>query len=350
LGGFNLYKETMSMTWYTSARVGGELLLKPQQFSYARRTNTSVYQRPNASGVYVAPPLLGYTTTSEPSISAARDLAYAKAYSRFWEKVKGDTANVGVTAASWQQSWRMIQLNLDRIHSFAKDAVVEANRRGRRGRRLKKERAADLFLEAQFGWGPLFTDVWNTLKVLSDTGGGHPSGWFRGSATEFTPVPDYKPDPYFHCKERSARVRVTINAHAEVSNPNLWLLNRLGLVNPASVLWDRIPWSWVVGLFSNVNSIIGSFSNDFGLSITDVNRTDTTIIMDSTWVANTYPKTHPFYAEAQASGFQRFKSRSLMPALTRPKLQVRLPRVEWGLALIGSSVLYQQVSRLGKPS
>lgn len=344
--GNNIPKETVQQTWWTSSKKPGkrELDLKPQPFSRHQRHNMTYWQSYNPQGFVVNLPTLGIVTSNEPQIAVAFESLYNQAYSRFWSKVKGDTASLGMDIASWRQSWGMIKLANDRLYSYAKDAAVEANRRNRNGKRLKAERASDVFLEYQFGWVPLLEDIINTASVLAQAA---PTGWYKGSANTTISLPDGIMSDTRKETGRVAVLREKITAKVEVSNPNLWIANQLGLINPAQILWDRIPWSFLVGAFVNVNQLLNSFTNDWGLSVTEVSDTKTIQLFDSVWGANTYPTNHPFYATAHASAMQRFKSRSVGPMIS-PKLKVGLPKLSMTTGLIASSLATQQIRRLRK--
>lgn len=340
-------------TWNTSSRdAQGNLILIPQVYSLTRKSNLTYHQwiRSNGTNVLASSFGTGGYTTGEKAIADLRQRCYNQAYQRFYNGLRGETAGIGVNISQWRQSWQMVKHMQDRLYSYARDAAVEANRRNRFGKRLKKERAADVFLEYQFGWAPIFSDMWTLVRELAGWNGGNPDGWYRGKMSVTEKVPDKgSPLSTVFVYECSATVSVTVAAKVTVENPNLWIANRMGLVNPAAILWDRIPWSFLVGAFANVNSYISSFTNDWGLDLRYINRTDTVVLRQNGKYTNTYPKDHASYAETFVGWHERYKSRSLLSGLTRPQLQVRLPKLEWTSALIGSSLLYQQISRLGKP-
>jgi len=349
INGNTIPKETLSRLWYTSNRFPGtqKLNLQPNEFSQDLRHNMSYWQQSNPHG-YLAPepPSLGALTSNEPEIVDSLDSLYNQCYGKFWSKVNGDTAGLGMSLSTWKQGWDMIKNSSDRIYSYAKDAAFEAERRNRKGKRLKKERAADVFLEYQFGWVPLLGDILNSAKILAGLGSNPNGNWIRGSADAVVTFPDIV-TPTRRETGRTAKIRRCISAKVAVSNPNLWLLNQLGLVNPVAIAWDRVPWSFVVNQFANVNNLINSFTNEVGLSVNGNSDTITIQLFDSIWMANTYPPDHPFYATASSSAMQRVKSRSLGP-FTAPKLQVYLPGFSMTKGLIASSLAYQQVSRLRK--
>lgn len=343
--------ESLNQTWYTSLKVDGKLDKRPQPFSRLKRKLWSASQHNGQQGFYVVPLFLEGVTAGDvgPIATAMRQQCYNQAYSRFWKQVKGDdTAGLAINFLQWRQTWSMITRSQDRVFSLMKDAAVESRRRGKAGKPLQRERFADLFLEKQFGWAPLMSDIWIGLKYLSGWNAETLPLWYRGSAVAFGQIPDSSPDPYKRYVNRQIHVRTTISARAEVSNPNLWIANQLGLVNPFAVAWDRIPWSFLVGMFANVNSWMASFTNHLGLTLTDGNTTYTTRVHGTTWVSNTYPTSHPFWAMGTATGEEKLKTRVLSGgSLPRPQLQVVLPKLEWGLALTGSALAYQQLSKLG---
>ena len=54
-----------------------------------------------------------------------------------------------------------------------------------------------------------------------------------------------------------------------ITNPNLLLANRLGLVNPLSVAWELVPFSFVVDWFSGVGNVLDGYTDLLGLSVVD---------------------------------------------------------------------------------
>ena len=344
-GNTSTLKQTLAQTWWTSPRSVGsrQLALAPQQFSRTLKHNMSYYQKTTPQGHFVTPPSLGVVTSNEPEIVKARDDLYNQCYARLWNRIKGDTASLGVSITQWKDSWRMIKLANDRIFSYAHDAALEAVRRNRNGKRLKKERASDVFLEYQFGWAPLLGDIVSAAKAMVQC---DPSGWYSGRGNSTVTLPDGTMTSTRKETGRVAIVRRCLSAKAEVSNPNLWLLNQLGLVNPAVIAWDKIPWSFVVNEFVNVNQILNSFSNDWGLHLSQISDTTTTQLFDNVWMSNGYPPSHPFYVYGSSSAMQKFKSRALLATLPRPDINVHLPRVSMTKGLIASSLATQQIRRL----
>lgn len=71
------------------------------------------------------------------------------------------------------------------------------------------------------------------------------------------------------CHTHNAVVRYRASADVSVTNPNLWLMNKMGLINPVQWANEAIPFSFVVDWFSNLSQVIGQLTAYSGLSITN---------------------------------------------------------------------------------
>jgi len=134
---------------------------------------------------------------------------------------------------------------------------------------------------------------------------------------------------------------VTYCADAYVDNPNLWLANRLGLINPATVIWDLIPWSFVVNMFVNVNQMVSSVTDEVGLNISNRSVTQTARVVVE--CLNYDPD--PDYGTSFARYYIKNKNRVVGSA---PKIgfQFKLPQVNWELAVIATSLVVQKFKRV----
>lgn len=56
---------------------------------------------------------------------------------------------------------------------------------------------------------------------------------------------------------------------ADIHNPNLFLANQLGLINPAYWLWDSTPWSHIVDWWIPVGPFLNSLTASVGLVFSD---------------------------------------------------------------------------------
>jgi hypothetical protein len=70
-----------------------------------------------------------------------------------------------------------------------------------------------------------------------------------------------------------------MGAVVSVSNPNLAIANQMGFVNPLSVAWEAVPFSFVVDWFSNVGQCLSAMTDFVGFNI---ERSYTTVFVSLT--------------------------------------------------------------------
>lgn len=131
------------------------------------------------------------------------------------------------------------------------------------GRRVLKTTASGWLLWS-YGVKPLAEDIYNgmdvlqrpipTLDIVKVKATGNRSGQYA-NGKEFSST--------------TISLSVGYSFKATVENPNLWLANKLGLINPAQWVLEAIPFSFVVDWFSNLSDVVNHFTDFAGLTITD---------------------------------------------------------------------------------
>lgn len=226
---------------------------------------------------------------SDPTLA---NYAVQKARDRFREAM-GDAASWGVNLAERRQAMSMMTQRLTSMVGFVRklkrfdwygalrelilnnDSEPKVQRRKRylqaqlrvnsliKDGRLKKQAKyfADNYLEFHFGWSPAVSDIYSTIDILQqEIAPNHIRVSAKSDKTERLSAGNtlYK-----------GRDKVKIGATVMISNPNLWLANQLGVVNPAVVAFELIPFSFILDWFVNVSEFLGSFTEHAGMSITD---------------------------------------------------------------------------------
>jgi len=245
-------------------------------------TGTYLPSFPNKSGADVS-------WRSAPRIggSNADNLASNRALSKFQEKA-GDPSLWMANLIQCQQSLDMISeralqgVRLIRavrrrdvgglmatLREIAGDSVklpphVQASRLKRAGSAL-----SNTSLEVLFGWRPLISDVSQACEVLSKDFGTFPASGsgqaVDSSSRTWTVAPyDYWEESWLY------RVRTKVGAKVRINNPNLYLANQLGLVNPFTTAWEVAPWSFVVDYVLNVGQFLDGLTPYLGLSLQDL--------------------------------------------------------------------------------
>lgn len=127
---------------------------------------------------------------------------------------------------------------------------------------------SNLWLEWHFGWSPLIDDCQKAAKVLTDP---LPKTKIRGSAETFVRYNSQwiqtGPPNTTHTTSIVTRVRNRQGALVGITNPNVALAGQLGLLNPAALAWEIVPFSFVVDWFVNVGDWLQGFTDFAGMTL-----------------------------------------------------------------------------------
>jgi len=273
-----------------------------------------------------------------------------EALARFNGKLRKGSASLGVTLASWAQSREMIVKRLKPVGDLVEDAYKSLRKYPAKRRSIahKREPLANQVLETEFGWKPLFDDVRAALTTVCQDG--VPTQYVKGRAKgHYTDERSFPSNRYRY----DGPISCTVAASVTIDNPNLWLLNRMGLINPLTVAWDLVPWSFVVNMFVNCNQMISSVSDEVGLIIGDRSTTYSSQLQLEYWsfmtVNGWFTRSGQPVRPGDLIGYNRFATRTRtrsVGAFPAPSWQVKVPQVNWELAVIASSLLVQKAKRL----
>lgn len=202
--------------------------------------------------------------------------AILKAYSN----LNDSKLNLAITLAEASQTWSMISSRAMQIYQFyralrrgkMKDAAHALGMSSKGFVNVSKD-ASSRFLEYQFGWLQLLSDINN--GVLESV------RWYQGPLPRYTGrgvvrIPNHKyttrDQPSSYQVPGSRQTHLTqgydlalVRLDYEVGSWETAVANRLGLINPLQVAWDMVPYSFVIDWFLPVNSWLNSFTADAGL-------------------------------------------------------------------------------------
>lgn len=204
---------------------------------------------------------------------------------------------------------------------------------------------ADLWLEFWFGWKPAVTDIYSAMEVLDEpfaavrTKGSANSSSLRQfgglyPATEYITQID--------------RYKTKFGGDVTVTNPNLRLAQQLGVLNPAMVAFDVVPWSFVFGWFCNIQDYLSSFTDFAGLTISRgyiVQVTETTLTFKWTRCVACSPDEANYYANSEHKSIARIYDRQALGDIPRPRVQLSLFGLSPVRALTSISLLVQKLPR-----
>lgn len=210
--------------------------------------------------------------------SSVDALASNQARSAFVGAVRDkNAASLAVTLAEWGQSQKMIVHRASQLLGALKAArrldpkgiqkalgIQKMPKTNGEVFREKGKSGSNLWLEYSFGWKPMVQDIYEAVKVLSSNPPAQKVVG-RGRYRDLVQIGNF--GQYSWTTRASYDVNVLIAAEVFVSNPNLALANQLGIVNPATVAWELVPFSFLVDWFVPVSGLLNSWTDLLGYKI-----------------------------------------------------------------------------------
>jgi len=186
-----------------------------------------------------------------------------------------DSAGLGVDFVEYRQSLDMMTNSLVTLGKFTNQVrklhFGEAAKTLRmkfipKGINLRKSWANN-WLEYHFGWEPLLRDIYDSADVLNNpikkfaaTKGVATAVRTAGYSSNLGSVSDFGQwRTEYLCKQGG-----TVKA---ITSGTLHSLDQFGLINPASLAWEVVPFSFVVDWFSNVGDVLRSLSDFAGMTL-----------------------------------------------------------------------------------
>lgn len=223
---------------------------------------------------------------------------YNRAYSKLFSLI-GDSAEMGAALAEWRSTVDMVNnrtlaalrrrreeavrrverkalhlvkayraLRRGKFTDFIKTLGVTPKKKHLRKRWSKPEEASSLWLEYWFGWSPTVSDIYNALKIWDSP---YPDATFTAASGfhEKRVLSSINRADTYSRNAFDAQFIVRLQARVRVSNPNLYRMNQLGFVNPVGVVWELVPFSFLIDWFVNVGEVIGGYTSELGLELRD---------------------------------------------------------------------------------
>lgn len=189
-----------------------------------------------------------------------------------WARAQKRIEDSGYTPHAFSNATSLVQpsraVSVDRFRTWSpKRQVRWLEKETKRGAKTFTKGTASLWLEYTFGWAPLVGDMYNAMDVLQQD---FPIDRLKSSARAVRVGPAPFPGGGASPKDKlvvDMKVTCRVRADLEITNPNLLLLNQLGLINPAAVAWDLVPFSFVVDWFVPVAKFINSWTADAGYTL-----------------------------------------------------------------------------------
>jgi len=224
-------------------------------------------------------------TSVTSAIAAPREPASLRnrAVTNAMLKLASEKAGIGEDLATFRQTLGLIRSPTSALVTGIKK--VWADRSLRKfvwecSRSLARKgihtRAAESYLEYVYGWKPLMQDIFGVIELMKEQGKSPLLLHATAKAEQQAELPGFT---YDNVSDKSYTTLVAGTEHTRVSC-SLWAyvdpqwvglraLNQLGLLNPASLAWELVPWSFVVDWILPVGSVLSAFTARAGLQFVD---------------------------------------------------------------------------------
>jgi hypothetical protein len=191
-----------------------------------------------------------------PVISTSDKNAVLK---KILDKAKGHSFNAGVNLAQMGQVSSMVSSNLGKLGRSVMalkrgDFATAARQLGASPRtsKLKPSDVSGRWLELQYGWLPTLSDSYEAAKAFEAISAGPQSTRFRSSVVYHGDATWGGPHATLQIRLKQSRTyQLTYELEEELS-----FSRQLGLLDPLSIAWEMIPYSFVVDWFIPIGTYL----------------------------------------------------------------------------------------------
>lgn len=220
-----------------------------------------------------------------------------KATRKLLEAVKDSDVNLAVATAERRQTMNLFASTATRVASaalalkrgnFTKAAralgVIPKKRAGRRFNRDypvdQAKAVGNAWLELQYGWKPLLSDVYGSAEALAKaktgtnamfskkTGYASRQETLTTRSSWLTPSSSVKGE-WYTIHSTNQKVFVKTGVTFSISSPAVNDVKKLGFTNPLLVAWELVPFSFVADWFLPIGNYLNSLDATLGLTFFD---------------------------------------------------------------------------------
>jgi hypothetical protein len=302
-GGLSLYGLLSSKTWtgtdgrtvgspaqvkwnaysmrHRTSRISGAMLLHATSWTQVvRYANNGTYNATFSDPTYDSwlhdgnNPVWTAATAASKFTSLWTSQKEYELLSKLLRNIKGHQFNIGVSLAEVDKfggtvlgtikniTFGVVDLSRGRYAKFARRFGASPPSKNR-VRKLTRKDVSGRFLEMRYAWAPAVQDIYEASKAFEEISRNRRGKRFTASSS-VTQVLSKTDGTYF----RKWPDRITKAGRKyifEMYEP-MSAIRQMGLYNPASIIWERIPWSFVIDWFIPIGTYLELVGQIPGLS------------------------------------------------------------------------------------
>lgn len=195
-------------------------------------------------------------------------------------KLGDEKAQIGADLATYMQLVRMFKgktsLLYDILNAMKKGKMRDyLNRSARDLAKNGEKKAADAYLEYVYGWKPLVSEIYGVYQLLQQYSNGvkpliiHGHGSQKMSTNWAYTSPESSKGANWQANFTvTEKFKGTCDLYGRVDPQYIAfrILNQLGLLNPAAIVWEATPWSFVVDWLIPIGPMISAFTAPIGVN------------------------------------------------------------------------------------
>jgi hypothetical protein len=191
------------------------------------------------------------------------------AMTRLASKLRAYPINVGVALGEWRETasfFSDIVSRVVRIYRAArKNNLYEVFKLLKGDERDYQKWLANKWLQYKYAVKPLMLDMYGACEALAEKD--LSELWPIKLRTTMRTQVGHSGTWYDHSGQYSADIRVRVRLRARVTNPLLRRLDQSGVLNPALIVWELVPFSFVIDWFIPVGDWLMNVMPPLGVEI-----------------------------------------------------------------------------------
>lgn len=195
------------------------------------------------------------------------------------QELLGERAEIGTTLAEYHSAIQMVSGGATRLAQAA--LAVKKGRfreflgalnakplpKHRHWARSSPKIASQLWIEYWFGWAPTINDIQAAGRILDSDPPVGSIPFKVATGAEWTMAA--KPGPSSPGYDISLQSFAKTGGKYKLVNPNLALAQKMGILNPLTIVVNVTAWSWLLGWFVNLNQWVDSLTAFAGYTFED---------------------------------------------------------------------------------